>query len=146
MRKETFWPLGLFITIGGTIAFFLWLIPFSATKTDSLVSNTYYQEGITYQETINRLNRTKADNKSMGIVSTNSGIQIQVQPHRTSVIQGNLSLRRPNDTSMDKDIPLSFSSDGIHMVMIAPGVWNLTARWNEDGIEYQQRERIIVSH
>lgn len=146
MRKDLAWPMGLFITIGGTILFFLWLIPFSATKTDALVSDTYYQEGISYQETINRLERTVNDKKSLVVFTKDQVIYLQVVADRISSIEGTVLLRRPNDTSLDKKVPLSFSPKGEQSIAVLPGVWNMTATWNEENKDYQQNEKVIVTY
>ncbi len=146
MKKELFWPLGLMITISGTILFFLlWLIPFSATKMDSLVSDTYYQEGVEYQKIIDRLDRTVSNNKSIQITRNNNTIELQVNPERFEKIKGTLFLKRPNDNAMDKTVPLSFSSDGSQYIPVVTGVWNLSVIWEENHISYQQNEKLIVS-
>jgi len=146
MKKELFWPLGLMITISGTILFFLlWLIPFSATKMDSLVSDTYYQEGVEYQKIIDRLDRTVSNNKSIQITRNNNTIELQVNPERFEKIKGTLFLKRPNDNAMDKTVPLSFSSDGSQYIPVVTGVWNLSVIWEENHISYQQNEKLIIS-
>lgn len=144
MRKDLWWPTGLIVTISGTILFFIWFIPFSASNMDSLVTEDYYEKGIKYQETIERINRTKTDGNLFLILPASELLIIQTHRSRVASIQGLISLKRPNSINMDKNIPISFTKNGLQKIDLAPGVWNLNILWNEGSVQYQQMKRVIV--
>ncbi len=144
------WPIAIIlffaVFIAGVIAFTLW----STRQSMDLVRHDYYDEEITFQKQLDRLNRTQSmaapvtisyDLKQAAII-----IRFPVAP-AGHVPAGSIQLYRPSDAQLDQSIRLAADVTGVQRLdarALRPGLWKVRVQWTANGQEYFSNQSVII--
>ncbi len=142
--KNRIWPISITLIMGLFMLFWIWFIPFSAARRDSLVSVDYYQKGIDYQKTIDRVTAAKEAERLFNLKVEKDSLLLIIQPKQVDKMFGEVLCIRPNAKHMDKLVPLNISEKGLQKIYLTPGVWNINIIWEDEFNQFQQIERVII--
>jgi hypothetical protein len=151
VQKKSLWPLALVSVFSMFIVAILIFVVFSHYNTIDLVSSDYYEQGIEYQQQIERIKRSRQDVYKLMLeyVSTEQVLTIHFPDSlHTGAIEGTIVLFRPADAGQDKKIPLLIGRDHqqtIQMHNLAKGLWRIKIFWQKDSTEYYQEETVIIN-
>ena len=143
MFKNFSWGHGVAVALGLFMSFILFLIfVFSSGMQNSeLISDSYYEDELAYQEIINAKNNADLLSEKPVYNQTKDGITITVpqtvKPENSNV---HFELFRTDDSNLDvkKDITLDGKNQfQIPAKVIFPGSYTLKVRWENNKKPYQ---------
>ena len=144
------WGTGIVIAFVLFISFILFFVVKASTnkKYDyHLVSQDYYKDELNYQKDIDKYNNTKELGIELKFEKTLNGIKISFpSTYQTEIIEGNVSLYRPSNQSLDKNIPFVLSEHTTLLIpdqMLVDGRWDIKVSWNENNKEYLYKKEFV---
>ena len=144
------WGTAIVIAFVLFISFILFFVVKASTdkKYDyHLVSKEYYKDELNYQNDIDNYNNTKELGIEIRIEKTSKGIEINFPASfQTENIQGNVSLYRPSNQSLDKNIPFVLSERTTLLIpdqMLVGGRWDIKVSWSENNKEYLYKKEFV---
>jgi len=144
------WGTGIIIAFILFIGFILFF--FIKANTDKkydydLVSEEYYKDELNYQKDIDRYNNTKNLGIKIKFQKTDEGIIIIFpEKYQIETIQGNVSLYRPSNKSLDVDIPFILSKRTTLLIpdnKLVGGRWDIKISWSENNKEYLYKKEFV---
>lgn len=144
------WPIVIIAYFIVFIAFTAVIVVYLSRQKMDLVRGDYYDDEIRYQEQLDRINRTQPINAqvSIGYDSAERSIKIALPPTQAlSSPSGRIRLYRPSDESLDQDIKLAVSPDGVQRVNaknLRSGLWKVRVYWTVNGQDYFFGETVII--
>lgn len=146
--RKSRWGMGIVTVFVLFVAVMLGVAGYLMSQEVPLVSDSYYERELRYQERIDALERTRA--LGSAVECSISGQQVRMQFPRTvpqSAIAGQILLYRPADHSADRTIPVKPDSawqQYIHTSSLLPGLWRLQVQWTMRGEEYYLEQPFMV--
>lgn len=144
------WGTGIIIAFILFIGFILFFVIKANTdkKYDyDLVSEEYYKDELNYQKDIDRYNNTKNLGVKIKFQKTDEGIIIIFpEKYQIETIQGNVSLYRPSNKSLDVDIPFILSKRTTLLIpdnKLVGGRWDIKISWSENNKEYLYKKEFV---
>ena len=150
-KKQNLWPLALVGVFSLFIGAVLVILVLSRYNTIDLVSSDYYEQGIEYQQQIERFNRVRQDSLELKFEynRTERKLNIHFPPDLDiNSTRGTIVLFRPADAGQDKKIPLMIGSDHrqtINMQKLVKGLWRIKIFWQKERTEFYQEETVILN-
>lgn len=144
--KINIWPWGIAISY---IIFFLALIIFfifSIQQDTHLVSENYYQQGIDYQQQIDKVNRTAKLEQSVKW-TYNHEAQIVLFQFPENLSTGKIVFYRPSDSNLDRYVRIEKdenSRQSINVNYWQKGFWKIKVDWELDGEKYYNEGSINI--
>jgi hypothetical protein len=142
------WGTGIVIGIVAFVVMSITMTIIFMTQDVSLVSDNYYEKSLSYQEEIDKQNRTKLLNEEVEINYNGDVISILFpSDYISGKMNGEIYFYRPSDQKMDFKIPLRLSETGTQIIPtqnIEKGFWRLKLNWEMDGNGYCNEKAIIV--
>lgn len=143
------WGTGIVLAFIGFIVFILsFVIRMNTQKKydHQLVTEAYYARELSFQEDMDREQRTHRQGMDPRIERTKKGINIDFPDHlKPGGISGSVSLYRPSDSKEDFEISVKLS--GRRLIIpdekLLPGRWNVEIDWQYGENRYLTREKII---
>jgi hypothetical protein len=110
----------------------------------SLVSKSYYNEELKFQDQIVRINNTRR--LSVKPTIERVGTDIEVRFGKVQIESGELTLFCPSNQEMDKEFKLSASGDrqSFDITSLQGGMYKARLFWKMDGREYFLEEIIYI--
>lgn len=144
------WGKGIGISIVVFITLTLSVVSYLMSLDFYLVSNDHYNEGVTYQETID--SKQRADElKNQVVVVFDEQLESLKVVFPNDIIQktdtGDIHLYRPDDSELDEILPLTLNSEGIQTIPVTDlkkGKWVLKVRWLMDNESYLEEKAVII--
>lgn len=142
------WGTGIviaFVLFISFILFFVVRMNVQSKYDHDLVTDTYYEEELQYQNDINKQRNAQKLAQNISVKQTAEGIEIYFpETFDADRIQGKVFLYRPSNKQFDFEIPISLSN---HTLLIPDnrllgGRWNLSVDWSYDEIMYLYKEEI----
>lgn len=129
-----------------TIAFVIW----STGLSWSLESETYYQDGIEYQDQINRMERASELRDKIVVEQINNAIEISFREIFVDEnIEGFVTLFRPSDHSLDRTYRLSLDAEWKFRIpsgdIPVKGLWRIKIAWKTEGKKYFIQKNIFLN-
>ncbi len=144
------WGTGVVIAFILFISFILFFVLKASTQKKydyDLVSEEYYKDELNYQSNIDKLNNTKQLNIEIVAAKTKDGIEIKFpDSYKTENIDGNVSLYRPSNQSLDFDIPFDLSKRTTLLIpdnKLVGGRWDIYLTWQKEGKEYAYKKAMV---
>ena len=144
------WGTGIIIAFVLFISFILYFVITMSTnkKYDyDLVSEEYYKDELNYQKDIDKYKNTKELGIELKFIKTKKGLEISFpENYQTENIQGNVSLYRPSNQSLDRNIPFVLSKRTTLLVpdnKLVGGRWDIKISWNENNKEYLYKKEFV---
>lgn len=116
-----------------------------------LVRPDYYEQGVRYQEQIDRENRTARLSDAVQIsydAAGNVALQLPAAQAAKSPA-GTVRLYRPSDASLDRELPLAVNAAGHQVVdttQLRRGNWKLRVTWRVAGEEFFSEQSIVLTN
>jgi len=145
------WPYAIiawFIIFGGAMA--AWVVV-AVRQDPDLVRSDYYEQEITYQQQIDRLNRTSALRGELSLAYNAARHQVSFQlpaAHRLELVKGTIHFYRPSDAKLDFDVPLSVDANGnqrVNTEKLRDGLWKVRVQWSAGEDEYFFDQSVVLA-
>jgi hypothetical protein len=149
MLKYPSWPLGIVVIFIVFILFKVGFIIFSRFHRVDLVSSDYYQQGINYQQQIERQKRTRSMSKNIRCEYNKSAELLKIVFPANKVlgnISGDIHLFRPSDAKQDKWFFLTLNASGEQIIDVrnlAKGLWRIKIKWIIQSNDYYFEDSIV---
>ncbi|MDQ7064050.1 MAG: FixH family protein [candidate division KSB1 bacterium] len=149
-RKIHIWPLAIGIIYGLFMIYLIGLFAFSRMHRPELVSQSYYEDELKYQQQINRMNRTQSEAASPTLQFQDTDRTLTLEfpaAFASGNTRGQIVFFRPSDASQDVQVPLTLDVSGRQVVDIgklSKGLWKVKIHWRKDGKEYYHEEVVIL--
>jgi hypothetical protein len=148
VKQKFSWGTGIVIGIIAFVVISVSMTVIFMTQDVSLVSDNYYEKSLSYQEEIDKQNRTKLLNEEVEINYNGDAISILFpSDYISGKMNGEIYFYRPSDQKMDFKIPLILSETGTQIIPtqnIEKGFWRLKLNWKMDGNGYYNEKVITV--
>ena len=150
MKPGSSYLWGITVSI---VVFFILLIGFvvyTTTLDYGLVADDYYEQGLDYQQQIDRLERTRALKGKVEInydVRTGIAIVFPDTVFDGAEITGVIELYRPSDPSLDVSYPIGLDRQGIQWIatdLLKTGLWRVKVTWTADGMDYYTERSVFI--
>ncbi|RMD98995.1 MAG: hypothetical protein D6814_06410 [Calditrichaeota bacterium] len=151
MAKIHRWPLGIIIVYSVFVLFLLGVFVFSRFHQVELVSKSYYDDELHYQQQINRMQRTQDQEVSPVIRYRRSSKQVAVEFPREMArpdTRGRIVFFRPSNARLDFAVPLQLDEQGRQLISagsIATGLWKVKIEWQTAEAEYYHEDTVILT-
>ena len=144
------WPyaiIGWMLLFGTGMA--AWVV--IAVRNDpELVRADYYEQEISYQKQIDRLNRTAAVRGEVSVAYESAQEQVALRlpaAHRTDQLVGSIHFYRPSNAKLDFELPLALDATGAQCVptgKLQGGLWKVRVHWTSGGQEYFHDQSLVL--
>ena len=117
------------------------------TQDVNLVSDNYYEKSLSYQDEIDKQNRTKLLDEQVKINFNGEVINILFPfEYLNKNISGEIYFYRPSNPSLDFKLPLQLVNGNqvIPVERIEKGFWRIKLNWMMDGNEYYSERAITI--
>mgnify|MGYP000391809356 CR=1 FL=1 len=141
MKIEFNWGTGIFIfyVLFASVLFFS---VYESTKVDhSLVVENYYEQDLAYQSQYDRLENSSklAEPLRMKWQSAEKALLMSFPTDLAGSATGQIAFYRPDDKSMDWQLPIEVDEAGemnVQMAKLPVGRWKLKVYWEAAGTPY----------
>jgi len=142
------WGTGIVLAFVAFMAFILYFVVIATTDekaSHDLVTEFYYEQELDYQNEINATSNAMALKEKIVLTPSPDGLYLQF-PHswEQKAIKGSIQFYRPSNKNLDFNIPIRLGD--LSMLVPSPrlpeGRWDIRIRWEADGKEFLQKERI----
>jgi hypothetical protein len=142
------WGYKIAFLYGGFVVIVLASVVFAMTQRVDLVTNNYYDKGISFQDQIDRNSRTRALKEKTEILIIENSIKLKFPnlPDKNNP-KDYILLYRPSDPSKDIKMPVSADSlcfQRIPTDKLAKGFWKIKLNWTSGGAEYSDEGMINI--
>jgi len=142
------WGTGILIGIIIFVVLSVTMTVIFMTQDVSLVSDQYYEKSLSYQEEIDKQNRTKSLNEQVQINFNGEVISISLpSAYLDKKISGEIYFYRPSNPSLDFVLPLQLveGNQNIPVNRLEKGFWRLKLNWMMDGNGYYNEKAITIN-
>jgi hypothetical protein len=134
LLKKFNWGWGIGIFYSGFVLFMLCMVYKASQQSVELVSSDYYNKELTYQEHIDKVNRTKLLKEQPALQVNKRSVQLKF-PSTTSNqnVKADVLFYRPSDSQKDFSVKLVSDSTGNANVAsdkFSPGVYLMQVNWD----------------
>ena len=146
---RNFWPLGILAAFALFFCGLTTAIVIASTHHESMVSENYYEQEITFQDQID--GTARAQKSGATIVSDAAGGKVIVSVPAAQLDQkfsGTIELYRPSDPKLDQTLQLSPRADGKQTLdgsKLSSGLWSVRVKWNAGGETYFLEQKITIA-
>lgn len=124
------------------------LVVMSVRQRIELVSPTYYEEEINYQQDIDAMNRANALTEPLEIGYIDGAVAVAFpQRFHGRALDGEIVFRKPDDSSLDRRVPVQPDTAGVQRVpraQLAFGSYTVKVSWKMDGLNYLVEKEISL--
>lgn len=149
MKLKISWGTGIVIVFAIFMAVTISTVVYLMNQDVNLVADDYYDQGIKYQQQIDKIKRTRKLDETVKINSNGSVVTISFPRELLdNEISGKLYFYCPSDVNKDFKIPLQIDKNGIQVIPVkgfAKGFWRLKLDWLMGGNEYYSEKVININ-
>jgi nitrogen fixation protein FixH len=141
------WGTGLAAAFILFIAAVLIVVSIALSTRVDLVTDRYYDRGVSYQERIDALERTAARQGKLLVRNERGSVVIEFPRHVSTGVSGSVFLYRPADRSRDVSHPIAPDSGGTQRIdtrSMDRGLWRVQVSWREGVEEYYAEHSIML--
>ncbi|SIN85206.1 FixH family protein [Algoriphagus halophilus] len=143
MKLTMNWGTGIFLSFLGFIVVIMTMVTISVRMDGiELVTESYYEKEIVYQDQIDKEQATLDQNKDVMTFDMKGQMILVDLPSGAS---GTLHLFRPSDAALDQKIKLDGNSQRsieVPINQLKSGYWKAQLNWVENGVEYYQEKKL----
>lgn len=143
-KKKSSFSFGTGIALAYTsfVVFMLYMVYRSVTQKDIfLVTESYYEEELKYQDKIDQMNLANSLSTQATIAVEENKIQLTF-PKESVGKQGEIAFYRPSNPAFDFKMPLTISDTSFSMPApqaMQKGLWEAHISWVNEGKTYLER-------
>jgi hypothetical protein len=143
------WPLGIglaFVLFFGAMTA---VVVIAATHRESMVSENYYEQELTFQAQIDGAARAQKSGASVSsdVARGQIGITVPVA-QLAQKFSGTIEFYRPSEPKLDREFLLEPKNDGtqtVNVSRLAAGLWVVRVKWVANGQSYFLEQKITVA-
>lgn len=146
--KKISWGTGILIGIIVFVVISVSMTIIFMMQDVNLVTDTYYENSLQYQDEIDKQNRTLALNEEVIINFNGELISISFPSnYLNKKVSGEIDFYRPSDPKLDFKLPLQLVEGNqiIPVQRIQKGFWRLKLNWIMDGNGYYNEKAITIN-
>jgi hypothetical protein len=149
MNKDKLWPLGITLFLIGMVVGTIIFVIFVTDLHFDLVEVDYYQQGLAYQQRIDRINNSNALSEKVKIqIAAADTLMIDFPDEiNHKIIEGQVVFFRPDDRSKDDTLTVVTDSTGrqaINLRGYKKGNWKIQLFWNTDSVDYYDEASVYI--
>ena len=143
------WGKKIAVAYGLFVVFMVLLVIACVKQNDIfLVSKDYYKQEIQYQDRINEISNANQLTNPVTIELQDDTKVLRIDLTEASAgSSGNITLFRPSNPELDRDIPVSLSPSGVQEVptkSLAKGLWLIKVSWQKEGKSFYKEQKVQV--
>jgi len=147
--RKSSWGLGAAAIYGGFVLFILSLVLYASIQDVQLTEPGYYEQGLNYQQRLDRLNRSRNLEHGLSIEHNLADAQIVLTLNRPDAARasGTIIMSRPSNARMDRRWPLKLDASGRQVLTtegMAPGQWRIEVDWQIDSLYNLNETRVVI--
>jgi hypothetical protein len=146
--KRFNWGTGILIGIITFIIITITMVIIFMTQDVSLVADNYYEKSLSYQEEIDKQNRTNLLDDQVKINFNEDVIDVLFpSEYLNKNISGVIYFYRPSNSHLDFKLELDLNIEGNQKISVAKlekGFWRLKLNWGMDGNGYYNERAITI--
>ena len=143
------WGKGILIAIIVFLAGTAVMIGIAVNSNYDLVASNYYEQGIKYQDKIDKINRTNALPEKTSIEFSGETVSITMpKMFSADKIKGDVKFYRPSNAGKDFKIPLQLNSENIMLIgtdKLEKGFWKIQVEWSVENAQYYNESFFTVN-
>lgn len=149
LRGKSLWGFGAAAIYIGFVLLILSMVMYASMQDYQLVDAGYYEQGLNYQDKIDRRNRSSEAEQKLQIEHRYGSAEIVVTLARPEAAEaaGTIRMRRPSNARLDRQWELSLNDSGQQVLStegMIRGQWRMEIEWNLDSIDYFDETRIVI--
>lgn len=133
MKINFNWGFGIAATYIGFVIILLIMVVIFMKQDVTLETKNYYAKGLSYQEQIEKMNRSKSLSEPLSISLNDNAIKISFPKlFSKENISGTITLYRPSNDKNDFVIPVAPDSSNIQLIStinLSKGLWKVRVDW-----------------
>jgi hypothetical protein len=143
------WPFGILAAFALFFCGLTTAIVIASTHHETMVSENYYEQEITFQDQID--GAIRAQKSGATIVSDDAGGKVVVSipaAHLAQKFSGTIQLYRPSDPKLDQTLQFSPRADGTQTLdgsKLSAGLWSVRVKWNAGGETYFLERKVTIA-
>lgn len=146
--KKSYWGWGVAAIYTAFALGTLGVVFLTSRQKIELVSKDYYAKEVAYEQQIRRERETQAIDERVTCFVTDDGGFIRLSfPAEQGKVRGTLTLYRPSDSALDREIKLDVDAAGAQLIPIGAltkGRWRAKVAWEADGREYYKEFVLMI--
>lgn len=148
-KKFTYWPYAIVIGLVSFMGYIIFFVIQAMSQDVDLVSKDYYAQEIAFQDQIDRVRRTQALGDVMLDYNADAkNILLQMPAtYREKSLSGTITLFRPSDDKLDKQLPMQLGRDQSQLIEVAgmeKGLWKLRVNFSDGQEAYYTEKNIQI--
>jgi nitrogen fixation protein FixH len=142
--------VGIGLTLLVFIAGMAGLVVMACVQRTDLVSASYYEDEVLYQQQIDRAERARRLESKASVTYDTAArrIILALPPEHARVLtQGRVRVSRPSEAGLDRRMDLQIDSGGVQAIEAASlkaGLWKVEVNWTVGGEDYYLDRRVVV--
>ncbi len=145
---RNFWPFGILAAFGLFFCGLTTVIVIASTHHDSMVSENYYEQELTFQDQINGAARAQKSGAAITADASSGKVVITVPAMQLAQkLAGTIELYRPADPKLDQTLQLEPRADGtqtLDVSRLTAGLWLVRVKWIAGGETYFLEQKIKI--
>lgn len=148
--KKFNWGTGIVLAVTIFIVATLSVVSYMISLDFYLVSNDHYEEGVEYQQTIDKKQRAENLKNPVVVLFDEPTVSIKLIFPKEMIsdsLSGNVTFYRPNNPELDKRYRLNLDQEGLQTIPVnefEKGRWKLTVEWQSDSLSYIEEKNIFI--
>ena len=146
--KTNLWPYGIITAFVFLFCGIITVIIIAFTHRETLVSENYYDQEMTFQNQIDAAARAQKSGAAISTGSVGGNVLISVPAEQLAQkLSGTIELYRPSDSKLDQTLQLEPRADGTQMLdvsKLAAGLWQVRVKWIVGGDNYFLEQKFTV--
>ncbi len=144
------WPLAIAIVYGLFMVYLAGLFAFSRMNKPELVSESYYEDELKYQQQIDRMTRTRTEGATPSLRFREASQTMVLEfpaVFAQNETRGKIVFFRPSDADQDMEVALNLDGQGrqeVDVHSLSRGLWKVKIQWQTSGKEYYHEEIVIL--
>lgn len=149
INKNNIWPIGLAVSLIILVAGSVLMVVFSKRVSSELVTDEYYQEGLTYQDQIDRINNTKKLDRSVlvQLMENNQILFFFPSSFPPQEIKGSIVFFRADDKNLDFSKPIQVDPNHRQIIdgsQLKNGNWKVKVFWNHGSSGFYNESLFVI--
>ncbi|MEQ8524778.1 FixH family protein [Gracilimonas sp.] len=148
--KKFNWGTGIVLAVTVFVVATLSVVSYMISLDFYLVSNDHYEEGVEYQQTIDKKKRAENLKNPVVVLFDEPTVSIKLifpKEIMSDSLSGNVTFYRPNNPELDKKYRLNLDTEGLQTIPVSEfekGRWKLTVEWQTDSLSYIEEKNIFI--
>ncbi|SFF86416.1 FixH family protein [Pontibacter chinhatensis] len=145
----TLWPYMIVVCMVSFMGYIAHFVYQAMNQDVDLVSKDYYAQEIKYQDQIERVRRTQAlGDVMLNYKAGDEAILLQMPAtYQDMNLSGTITLFRPSDDKLDKQLPLQLGRDHSQLLEVADlesGLWKVRVSFSANNEDYYTEKTIQI--